>query len=126
MSNSGGLAALGAYSHYLGSIHCSLSINDTALLLCASGLNVLSCYVQTLNDHLALLGGYCKYLALLALVLPVALYLPIRILPAGLWRFLLVCALSVVVSAAVSYAFVLNGDEKDIVSNLIGKKLLHR
>ena len=64
--------------------------------------------------------------ALLALVLPVALYLPIRILPAGLWRFLLVCALSVVVSAAVSYAFVLNGDEKDIVSNLIGKKLLHR
>ena len=62
----------------------------------------------------------------LALALPAVLCLPLTLLPVCFWRFLLLCVMSVIVTAAVSYVCILSGDEKAIVSNLIGKKLLRR
>ena len=62
----------------------------------------------------------------LALVLPAALYLPFSLLPACIWRFLLLCTLSVVVGVAVSYLCILSGDEKAAVSNLVTKRFMRR
>jgi hypothetical protein len=69
VTESCGLAAVRAYSHYLAGIKGSFALYDAALLTHLTGLNVLCDNVKTFNDDLLLLGGNLKDLAFLALVL---------------------------------------------------------